>query len=88
MNCFPFRAERANDVLHPANEGSDVGFRKTVILAHVRRAAWALQVENGMIGSTHDRHVCRPMVVGIDHDARGADAENRWHVPTVSIESL
>jgi hypothetical protein len=85
MKCFPFSAQRADYVLHPASEGICINVRKTVILLQGRRSRRTLQVEDGVLLAIKHMHVSRLMVVQINHDAGSADAENRWHVVTLSV---
>jgi hypothetical protein len=88
MKCFPFSAQRADYVLHPASEGVCVNLRKTMILLQGGRSRRTVQVEYGMLPAIKDMHVRRVMVVQINHDAGSADAENRWHVVTLSISCV
>jgi hypothetical protein len=88
VKCFTVSAERADYVLHPASEGVCVNLRKTMILLQVRRSRRTVQVEYGMLPDVKDMHVRRVMVVQINHGAGSADAENRWHVVTLSISCV
>lgn len=47
-----------------------------------------MQVENGVLLAIKHMHVGWLMVVQINHDAGGADAENRWHVVTLSVSCV
>jgi hypothetical protein len=85
MKCFPFSAQRADYVLHPASEGICINMRKAVILLQGRRSSRTVQVEDGVLLAIKDMHVSRLVVIQINHDAGSADAENRWHVVTLSV---
>jgi hypothetical protein len=85
MKCFPFSAQRADYVLHPASESIDINVRETVILLQARRSRRTVQVENGVLLAVKHMHVGRLMVIQINHDAGSADAENRWHAVTLSV---
>jgi len=63
MKCFPFSAQRADYVLHPASEGIGINVRKAVILLQGRRSSRTVQVEDGVLFAIKDMHVSRLMVV-------------------------
>src|SRR5471032_719427 len=85
MKCFPFSAQRADYVLHPASESIYINERETVILLQARRSSRTVQVANGVLLAIKHMHVGRLMVIQINHDAGSADAENRWHAVTLSV---
>jgi hypothetical protein len=85
MKCFPFSAQRADYVLHPASKSVCVDLREAVIPEQGRWSMRTLQIKYGMLAVIEHMHVGRQMVVQINHDAGSADAENRWHVLTLSV---
>jgi hypothetical protein len=88
MKCLPFSAQRADHVLHPAGKGVGSGVRKAVVSNKRRRSVRTLQIKNSVLVSIQHMDVRRHVVIQINHDARSADAKNRWHVFTLSVDGL
>jgi len=62
------------------SDTADVAISKAKVLAQLRRAVRASQIEDGFAPRTDYMDMRRPMVIRVDHDPQPIEATYRRHI--------
>src|SRR5262245_57467376 len=77
MDALPFFANLGEVLRQPLNDPTHLLPRPTIVFEQLGRSFGAVKVKHHLVPSADDVHVCRPMVVRIDHDPQPVQAQNR-----------